>query len=369
LFNALYDKKDSQTPEIDVSVCPYCFGLVFREDGCMAMSHNCFKSASRFINSRIFELFKLLDSGLNDYKAYWCTTCSRPMLGHAHTQLKNINDIKTTQDIVHIEPEKGEDGKYGDIFGGVHGPEIDCKLLGGGGVVEKFQRINAFIRKANELQAQIGKISTLQASQQLLEAAWNAPLQQVDALSSERKLEQPQVPESVKTLQKGEREKEQKARSEFGKKLIIKSTNEPPKVVGQEGAAAAIGAGGQAVGGYCMIEAGVHPDNRVTYAFRHRQPDKSIYQHPDEEAICVEDLVDMLKHPYDPANPFACKLNPGACKGTFYPSDLAALPGIDQSFLEDYDRRFRENEVYKMIGARRRTYRKKRTFRKRTYRT
>jgi hypothetical protein len=128
-----------------------------------------------------------------------------------------------------------------------------------------------------------------------------------------------------------------------------------PITVNANAGPAAAGGGG---GAFCVVELGPHPDNRPTFRFRHRQPNGSVYEHPEEEAICGEDLVRSINS--KPLFDGKCVSNPDVCKADLHPDELDALGDqVPEEYRRNYRSKFNRLKVGRLGGGRRKTYRKK----------
>jgi hypothetical protein len=149
-MNTIFDADGAN----NYAYCPICLKYVSRADGCMYMSHDCSKMPG-YYNKGLYTKYKTSEGNI-----YWCTICGRIALGHRHYTLAAAN------------------GPVPTLSTGAGNPfEIDCRLTnGGGGLPEKLARFRRLREYALELQEGIGKIAEEEAIDDLVEAAWNAPL-------------------------------------------------------------------------------------------------------------------------------------------------------------------------------------------------
>ena len=150
----LYDTFFEEPKEY--SNCPICLMYIRREDGCMYMSHDCSKTGRIYYT----ELYNLLHT---NRLIEWCTYCGRICKSHKHINLA-LHDVRNGFMYAPIVPAVGH--RFFDS---------DCINSGGGGVVEKVNRMRAVRKRALELEKQINKISKPKAIRSLIEASWDAP--------------------------------------------------------------------------------------------------------------------------------------------------------------------------------------------------
>ena len=140
-------------------VCPICLKYVSRTDGCMYMSHNC-RTSGGFYHKELYKKYKDEQGNVE-----FCTICGRICHSHKHFDLTSPNGPKAPL----------FDGRVPnrDYFGN------DCQNQGGGGIYEKAARYIAIRNKAAELNQRIGQITKKEALEQIVEAAWSAPIDPV----------------------------------------------------------------------------------------------------------------------------------------------------------------------------------------------
>ncbi len=155
------------------SVCPICLKYVQRTDGCLYMSHDC-AALTGFYHKRLYELYSynpydeqnlgaLLEGGYQKGGApkriTWCTSCGRICYGHQHYALGPAESGKPS-----LKPH------------GTNPFEKDCRDTNyGGGFPEKVARFRRVREYALELEEEIGKLTQVQALEELVEQMWNAP--------------------------------------------------------------------------------------------------------------------------------------------------------------------------------------------------
>ena len=138
------------------SCCPVCMRYVQRVDGCMYMSHNCYKEpGANTVDEYWYNMYKSQEGLI-----YWCTICGRICLGHRHYKLG------ATKDKLELVPLQAGTDPFAK----------DCKGEGGGGITEKMMRFTAFRDLAYELQKEVGKMPRKRALEELVMEMWSAPI-------------------------------------------------------------------------------------------------------------------------------------------------------------------------------------------------
>ena len=136
----------------DIACCPICLKYTLRTDGCMYMNHDC-KESGDFYHEDLYNQYKTSEG-----KIWWCTICGRVAQGHRHYKLASVFEAPDLE-------------AAGEPF------ETDCSMSShGGGLPEKMSRFHALLKKAEEANSNIGKISAEEALLHLVEASWNGPL-------------------------------------------------------------------------------------------------------------------------------------------------------------------------------------------------
>jgi ankyrin repeat protein len=160
IFNQLEKVKGIYrgTDPTDVSYCPICLRYLERPrtesgeaGGCMYMHHDC-SSIPGYYNEYLYDKYRI-GTEIN-----WCTICNRICGSHIHYGL--FSSDKEDPDTI--------DSSFSPFA-------KTCKPYSGG-LEEKVIRMKALRDKAYELNALKGTITQEQAMDQLVEAAWNAPL-------------------------------------------------------------------------------------------------------------------------------------------------------------------------------------------------
>jgi ankyrin repeat protein len=147
------------------SLCPICMKYIIRSEACMYMSHVC-KDLKGYYHEALYNKYKNEEG-----KIYWCTICGRICKGHRHYTLGQAQGAVPT-----LLPGR-------DPFA------TDCVEEGGGSIPEKLLRFRRLREYARDLQEEVGKLSWIDAMNELCEEMWNAPLVRV----SRAKLEQMRV--------------------------------------------------------------------------------------------------------------------------------------------------------------------------------
>lgn len=180
IFSTDPDKETMKILANDYACCPICLKYIERADACNYMKHNC-SNLEGFYHRELYKKY-------NDYGYIsWCTICGRICSSAEHNHFKLVS---------HSAPKAEFAKKRGFGFGG--DPfEKDCRVSsGGGGLPEKLARFIRLREKAIELQKQVGKITTKEALESLIEEAWDAPLDnnlmiKADKIMQEKKFNQP----------------------------------------------------------------------------------------------------------------------------------------------------------------------------------
>jgi ankyrin repeat protein len=297
-MNTIFDAEGAK----NYAYCPICLKYVGRADGCMYMSHDCSKMPGYYYKE-LYEKYKTTEG-----KIYWCTICGRIALGHRHYKLAAANGPK---------PELGTGS--GDPF------EIDCrKSNGGGGLPEKLARFRRLREYALELQDDIGKKTGEEAMDELVEAAWNAPL------AKSKKYE----------------------RMLASKEWNIKNTNfpEPPRPVNRPANNVAPNVkrpepnASNANLQPLKLNRGTNnlygEDDVEVIQFRHRKADGTINNHEDAK-ISLENFVnwldDLTKKDFG-TEPFGyCFMYP-ACNARLYPEEVK--PFVSDELYNEYKQKF-----------------------------
>ena len=160
IFNITPDKYGN-IPAANVSTCPICLSYTIRSEGCMYMSHDC-KYKSPYFHRGLYDQYSYIDKYGNRI-VEWCTICGRISDHHRHFPLLSATDPKPNPDYLPML----------DAFGN------NCIGLGGGGLPEKLSRFTEYRSILLSLQDQVGKIHKVVANRILIEAVWNAPLNDI----------------------------------------------------------------------------------------------------------------------------------------------------------------------------------------------
>jgi hypothetical protein len=162
-FDIIFDEHSA----INYSICPFCFKLTERQDGCMYMYHNCLeeqRAKGGYVHKELYEKYKMrnqLNPALNNM-VWWCTVCGRPCKSHVHYNL--LPPFVAYPTVVEMDPGANPFGN-------------DCRGANkGGGIPEKIARFRRAREYALELQGQIDQITEDEAMKQLIEEMWIAPI-------------------------------------------------------------------------------------------------------------------------------------------------------------------------------------------------
>ncbi len=357
----------------NISICPVCLALAERVDGCRYMAHIC-KEGER--DETLYQEFKGVEVGYEG-KIEWCTECGRICDNHhRHFTLESLA-APGPRVLAPIDPARNP-----RVHGVIVHYQPDCRASGGGGLEEKFVRFFALLRELANMQVDIKNIGAKQAKHVAILANWHAPMDPA-VIGSEIVAQLRQLAELLRNPPPAGASAEEvdewngrvASLKTFGVNLSVFEEDRPPAapeeppapdfprpeadrdllpiVVNNQMGPAAAGGGG---GNFCVAEMGPHPDNRPTFRFRHRQPNGSVYEHPEGEAICGEDLMGFINSkPFDGK----CPINPEVCKADLHPDELDTLGDqVPEEFRRNYRSKFNRLKAGR-LGGRRKTYRKK----------
>ncbi len=186
--------RSGEVPETMVeslfSFCPICLQYIRHEaKSCMYMSHDCKKNSSRFYHKGLYEKYSYFKSDAfgrptNVKTVTWCTLCGRICKEHQHYPLTSYTSPTP------------------DLLPGGNPYETDCrKTNGGGGLPEKVWRYRKLREFAHELNQLKGQLTKQQAYERLVEAMWDAPLQQKGVQNLAMTLGKTNVRPNVKTYE------------------------------------------------------------------------------------------------------------------------------------------------------------------------
>ncbi len=138
------------------SFCPVCLAPGEHDrTGCMYVHHNCSAIPNNTYNEALYMMYKGGDGHVQ-----WCTICGRICTQHRHYQLVRADGPRAPL----VQNPRGTMG------------DADCQAQGGGGHNEKLKRMDALRSAAFQLNRQLGRISKHDAKDELVAAAWDAPL-------------------------------------------------------------------------------------------------------------------------------------------------------------------------------------------------
>ena len=142
-------------PSSNYACCPVCLKLTERTEGCMyVLDHNCSESGGLY-HKDLYEKYKHPATG----KIMWCALCGRIASDHRH---------------YHVAPAQGaipERFPADDYFA------PDCRgHIGGGGLPEKVARFRTLREAFLTHLEDVDKKPYIQVLEEVIEAAWNAPL-------------------------------------------------------------------------------------------------------------------------------------------------------------------------------------------------
>lgn len=164
------------------SFCPICLQYIKHEaKTCMYMSHNCRKNPENFYHTKLYEKYAYFKSDMfgrptHERTVTWCTLCGRICKEHQHYSLTSYTSSLPT------------------LLPGGNPYETNCQLTnGGGGLPEKVWRYRKLREFANELNQLKGQLTKQQAYERLVEAMWDAPLQQKGLINLAMSLKKPNL--------------------------------------------------------------------------------------------------------------------------------------------------------------------------------
>ena len=143
-LNAIF----SATPN-NFSMCPVCLEFVEDAGTNMYISHKC----SIHINDSVYNKYKNPEGLIQ-----WCKICNRISSNNQHYKLIDYNSPKSV-----LLPSNFPEAK-------------DCRINGGGGIIEKGQRFRHYLEYVFDMQEHIGILNKPIVLQGLLKEFWNAPL-------------------------------------------------------------------------------------------------------------------------------------------------------------------------------------------------
>ena len=301
LFNRFFDNPP------DFSFCPVCLMVAFRTDGCMYMKHTCKKPYHT-------ELYNLYQVG---GKIEWCTLCGRITNGQHHHYVNSLPTGTVKPALAQVVPSP--DFRFFDK---------DCKASGGGGNEEKVRRIHRLLGYACQLQDSVGKMLDYQARKELVEEVWLAASSRnrdVPVILEKKDFGFPCVfPEDAKPETTPEEVFPDILRP-ADEKDLVPIRHDPPDNT-------------------CVVELGVHEDNRPVWQFQHKQPDGTINKH-EGKFICAEDLEATIR-----SNVIDGRCFDPACRAKIYPEELKDI--VSPEFYEVYRTNFnRANAKQSGSGA------------------
>lgn len=167
-LNSVFDTEEvelgGRTYREMYAACPVCLAYVDRGEGCIYIQgHNCKEEAERrgdlLYHRQLYHKYKTETGNI-----IFCSICSRICQNEPEAHLTLVE---------HNSRRAEKTGRNSDPF--ARG-EAGCTGAGGGGFNEKAIRFNAIRNTAFNLTGQIGKITKYQAFKEIVETAWDAPL-------------------------------------------------------------------------------------------------------------------------------------------------------------------------------------------------
>lgn len=145
------------------AACPVCLAYVDRGEGCIYIQgHNCKEEAERrgdnLYHRQLYHKYKTETGTI-----IFCSICSRICQNEPETHLRLVEHNQIAE----------KTGRNSDPF--ARG-EAGCVAAGGGGFNEKAVRFNAIRNTAFNLIGRIGQITKYQAFKEIVETAWDSPL-------------------------------------------------------------------------------------------------------------------------------------------------------------------------------------------------
>lgn len=328
-------------------LCPYCFATLKHGTGCMYVSvHNCERDKALF-NSPVFQyiihnkLFKTYYERFNDAISLChhcnraCTTTSAgvmggvQLLGHKHYRLRSANPF--------VLPQQQPATPGADPF-----DQTGCASHGGGSHLEKFTRVQTLVSFMCFLNTHfVGQISNHIAHLLCREVFIDAPLQdyirvvpfsksipdtKIDGFASVKDLIQKvrtdqtfiHTCEPLESLEPLEGEAAAEA-------AVVPNV---PRYGRNEVDLAPVEVINNVDGKVCFIQTAInldenHPDDRILYGFKHRQPlTLTVYNHAAaDQYVCGECLTSFINRTFGVEGNFTCFGEPD-CQGHFHPTEL-----------------------------------------------
>jgi ankyrin repeat protein len=328
-------------------LCPYCFATLKHGTGCMYVSvHNCERDKA-LLNSPFFQyiihtkLFKTYYERFNDAISLChhcnraCTTTSAgvvggvQLLGHKHYRLRSANPF--------VLPQQQPATPGADPF-----DQTGCASHGGGSHLEKFIRVQTLVSFMCFLNTHfVEQISNHMAHLLCREVFIDAPLQDyIRTVPFSKSIPDTKIGgfATVKDLI-------QKVRAD---QTFIHTCEPPESLAPLEGAVAAeevvvanvprygtnevdlapVEVINNVDGKVCFIKTAIeldenHPDDRILYGFKHRQPlTLTVYDHAAaDQYVCAECLTSFINRTFGVEGNFTCFGEPD-CQGHFHPTEL-----------------------------------------------
>jgi hypothetical protein len=282
-------------------------------------------------HQQLYQLFKNPDADRKN-QIEWCTICGGITRNHKHFVSEDPSTFLSQNrlpGVVTINPRvmaMGIDMHF----------QEDCTNVGGGGPDEKLKHIMGLLEYACLLQRDIGKITVKEARDELILAAWRAPLTMSKAMVDRR----------IKTTRE---DKKFTFNCEFLK-------DKDPATAAAETAAAEVVApdipppgdlvlpkSEQVADKDHMCDFGYEDDGRKLWKFTHIQEDRSVLPH-GVEGVCLADIIGAYKN-VDVSKKIMCQLDgDGKCTGEFHPVELRHI--IDNESFDTEEKKQEAEEFF-----------------------
>jgi len=292
------------------STCPICLATQPKDPhACRYTYHKCNPIDLKHPNQkRLFEIFN------KDGQITWCSACNRICKNHGHFNHAKIADILNGTTVPTLKP--GETNVF----------SVDCYPYGGG-ALEKIIRYESLLRESVEIQKLGSGITLEDAKQRLVYAFWDAPYLIRDKLTIDYLVKKRQFTVSRNyfsipgtEVQPAPSEKDITRSAEDADLLPIKI--EPPNNT-------------------CVIEVGVHDDNRVTWKFKHRKVDGTVFEHPNDHNMCADDFMTaLIGTMHDTTG--ACPIDITVCDAKIHPDEIKHILGEEDPRYKLYEAFYKE---------------------------
>ncbi len=303
------------------ATCPICLQYIKRGEGCLFIKeHNCKDRGDGLYHRELYKKYN--EGGLISFCAICSRICGTKPEGHYDL---SHHGIKATLAIV----------RPGLAWNTVLLPgEAPCRQVGGGGFAEKFMRYNTLRNKAFELNRLRGKITRYEALKQMVEAAWDAPLNPPEGLNiSKFTLTNKAFPKKFRrTMGKIEKPK--------STKILIPSDSYQEPILVEEG-----------------TNVIAYDDDPPLVQFRHIDKDGNQFDH-SENLLSKVSILGHLKDGQYGEYAFKCPIP--KCMGYLHPEEIESAFSKKLTLANGSEVGFElnETEIRLIVGYRKQFYNK-----------